>query len=71
MCLDEHAAQAMLRAHAEQKDVQEIAPLGIEHNSVHIYHHLSFLAVGNRPSCSTKMGKKGVNSLAIETFWSP
>lgn len=43
----------------------EIAPLGIEHESVHIHHHLSFLTVGNRPSCSTKVGKKDANSL----FW--
>lgn len=65
MCLDERAAQALLCAHAEQKNVQEIAPLGLEHESVHIHHHLSFLTVGNRPSCSTKVGKKDANSL----FW--
>lgn len=58
MCLDERAAQALLCAHAEQKNVHEIAPLGIEYESVHIYHHLSFLTVGNRPSCSTKKGGK-------------
>jgi len=65
MYSDEHTAQALLCARAEQKNVQEIAPLGIEHESVHIYHHLSFLTADNRLSCFTVMGEKDANSL----FW--
>lgn len=73
MCTDEQAAQASLCAHAQQKNVQEIALLGIEHESVAIHHRLGFLTAGNRPSAPQKQGGKGCefSGLAIKMFWSP
>lgn len=62
MCTDEQAAQASLCAHAQQKNVQETALLGIEHQSVAIDHRLGFLTAVTDPLLH-RNGGKDVNSL--------
>lgn len=68
-----HEALVLLCVRAEQRNAQEIAQLGIEHQSVHIYHLLGFHSVSCSASCSTKMGGKGckLSVVAKKGFWSP
>lgn len=69
MCLDE--ALMLLCAHAAQRNVQEIAQPGIEHECVHVYHLLGFHSVSCRASGPAKMGGKGCKlSVVAKVFWS-
>lgn len=72
MCTDEQAAQASLCAHAQQKNVEEIVLLGIEHQSVAIDHRLGFLTAVTDPLLHRNGGKGcKFSGLAIKMFWSP